>query len=279
MRFLGAATFIFLLGCVVSVFPENHSSDRAAAQTPSRNRSPAPQGATGAPVVVELFTSEGCSSCPPADALLSTLETAQSIEGAEILALEEHVDYWNQQGWVDPFSAAEFTERQQRYAEAFAHGSAYTPQMVVDGRYEFVGSRSAEAMKTIAASAAQTRAGVTVLGSGLASSGREQWSIFVDKLDAASSEPAEVWLAVTETHLHTKVGAGENAGHDLPHAAVVRQLTKIAAVDGRKQQTFSAAPSISFSPHWKKENLRVVVFIQEKKSRRIVGAASAKVNP
>jgi hypothetical protein len=279
MRSLSAATVILALGCVATAFLENHSSGRAVAATPSRNPSPSPQGSTAAPVVVELFTSEGCSSCPPADALLSALETAQSVKGAEILALEEHVDYWNQQGWVDPFSSVEFTARQQRYAEAFAHGSAYTPQMVVDGRYEFVGSRAAEAMKTIAASAAQTRAGVTVLGSGLASNGREQWSITVDKLDSASSEPAEVWLAVTETHLHSKVEAGENAGHDLPHAAVVRQLTKIAAVDGRKQPTFSAAPSINFSAHWKKENLRVVVFIQEKKSRRIVGAASSKVNP
>ena len=279
MRILTAATLLFLLGCVESASLGNHAADRAVAETPSRNRPPAPQGATGAPVVVELFTSEGCSSCPPADALLATLETAQSVEGAEILALEEHVDYWNQQGWVDPFSSVEFTERQQRYAEAFAHGSAYTPQMVVDGRYEFAGGRSAEAMKTIAASAAQTRAGVTVLGSAPAANGRGQWSITIDKLDAASSEPAEVWLAITETHLHSKVGAGENAGHDLPHAAVVRQLTKIAAVDGRKQRTFSAAPAINFSPHWKKENLRVVVFIQEKKSRRIVGAASAKVNP
>jgi hypothetical protein len=279
MRFLGAATSILALGCVVTACLENHSSGRAVAATPSRNLSPSPQGSTATPVVVELFTSEGCSTCPPADALLSTLETAQSVKGAEILALEEHVDYWNHQGWVDPFSSLEFTTRQQRYAEVFAHGSTYTPQMVVDGRYEFVGSRAAEAMKAIAASAAQTRAGVTVLGGGLGANGREQWSITIDKLDSASSEPAEVWLAVTETQLHSKVDAGENAGHDLLHAAVVRQLMKIAAVDGRKQATFSAAPSINFSPHWRKENLRVVVFIQEKKSRRIVGAASSKVHP
>jgi hypothetical protein len=279
MRFLSAATLIFAFAFAITAFVENNSSDRAVAETPSRDLSSSPQGAAAAPVIVELFTSEGCSSCPPADALLSTLETEQSVKGADILALEEHVDYWNQQGWVDPFSSLEFTARQQRYAEVFAHGSAYTPQMVVDGRYELVGSRSAEAMKTISASAAQTKAGVTVLSSGVAANGHEQWNVTVDQLGAISSEPVEIWLAITETHLHTKVDAGENAGRDLPHAAVVRQLTKIASVDGRKQQTFSATPSITFSPHWKKENLRVVVFVQEKKSHHIIGAASAKVNP
>src|SRR5213594_3831029 len=97
------------------------------------------------PVLVELFTSEGCSSCPPADALLARLEKSQPVAEAEIIVLSEHVDYWNRLGWRDPFSSVEFTLRQQRYTEGFRRDGAYTPQMVVDGRVEFVGSDERQA--------------------------------------------------------------------------------------------------------------------------------------
>src|SRR6266404_1330477 len=103
------------------------------------------------PVVLELFTSEGCSSCPPADALLARLEAQQPIAGAEIIALEEHVDYWDHQGWTDPFSSGQWTQRQEAYAVLRNSQSIYTPQIVVNGRTEFVGHRAREARQTIAA--------------------------------------------------------------------------------------------------------------------------------
>jgi hypothetical protein len=287
MRFLTFTASLIVLAWFSVASAPKRENGRAAAERPGPSETP--NNSAPVPVIVELFTSEGCSSCPPADALLAHLETEQSVKGAEILALEEHVDYWNGLGWVDPFSSREWTARQERYAEAFAHGSSYTPQMVVDGRYEFVGSRFADASKAISASAAGAKAAVTILRSGVASdgvasngaaaNGHQPWTITVDKLGAASAEPAEVWLAITETHLHSKADAGENAGHDLAHAAVVRHLSKIASVDGRKQESFSATSLLNFPANWKKENLRVVAFVQEKKSRHIVGAASAKVNP
>ena len=109
------------------------------------------------PVVVELFTSEGCSSCPPADELLAKLDKTQLIAGVEIIPLEFHVDYWNELGWTDPFSSSLFSERQNSYARAFGNGRIYTPQMVVDGGAEFVGSNSGRAYEAIRRAARRTK--------------------------------------------------------------------------------------------------------------------------
>jgi len=121
-----------------------------------RQRSAEPVSAAGrgnGPVIVELFTSEGCSSCPPADAALAKLEESQGAANAEVIALEEHVDYWDRQGWRDPFSSAEFTARQQRYGEWLHIDAPYTPEMFVDGQSEFLGSDSRRALSELARAA------------------------------------------------------------------------------------------------------------------------------
>lgn len=219
------------------------------------------------PVVVELFTSEGCSSCPAADAALRELVQAQSVPGVEIIALGEHVDYWNRLGWKDGFSSAAYTERQRQYATGFGSGS-YTPQAVVNGRYELVGSRSTELAATIAKAAKAPQAAVSVTATATTA------QVQVHGLPAGT--PAtEVLLAITESGLASQIGRGENAGLLLHHAAVVRQLVPLGQVGAAG--TFSASPALTLAPSWKRPSLRVVAVVQEVASHRIVGAATAPI--
>ncbi len=150
---------------------------------------------------------------PPADALFARLEDQQPIAEAEILALEEHVDYWNQQGWLDPFSDSEWTLRQQGYVAAFKGDGAYTPQMVVDGRSQFIGSRIGEAMAAIGAASRNSKTEV-VIASGISGERRTpQFTVSVGKLAGETDgDTAEVWLAVTEKGLHPDVNRGKTPG-------------------------------------------------------------------
>lgn len=224
-----------------------------------------PAAAGRVPVVVELFTSEGCSSCPAADDVLRDLETSQALPGIEVIALGEHVDYWNRLGWQDPFSAARFSERQRWYAQGFAEGS-YTPQAVVDGRYELVGSRRQELTEKILAAAQAPHATVALA---LPTPG----ALHVQISDLPAGTPATtVTLAFTETNLATQVSRGENAGRQLRHAAVVRTLRSLGpvAADG----TFSATVPLNLAAAWNRPHLRAVVLVQETDSHRVVGVGS-----
>jgi hypothetical protein len=229
------------------------------------------------PVVVELFTSEGCSSCPPADALLQKLQAQQPVGGAEIIALEEHVDYWNHDGWVDPYSSPEWTERQQVYA-SLNRNDAYTPEMVVDGRSQFVGNNEREALREIEKAAQAWKIDVSITAKQEAD-GSQHLTVSIGRLhENPANDIPEVWLAVTEDGLTSSVSHGENSGRVLHHVATLRSLRKIGMPDlGGGAVTFRADPVSKISPRWNVENLRVTVFVQEKRSRRILGAASTKI--
>jgi hypothetical protein len=215
------------------------------------------------PVLVELFTSEGCSSCPPADALLMDLDLRQPVVGADVIALGEHVDYWDELGWKDRFSSAQFTQRQNRYAARFRLDSPYTPQMVINGRAEFVGNNSAQADKAITAAAHPPAAPPAIAISATGDA--------VDvKITSAGPHPLDVILAVTESDLSTQVGRGENHGRLLRHTAVVRDLRKIGTTTAGQ---FTARPRLALKPDWRRDHLRAVVFLQNPSTLEINGAA------
>ena len=231
------------------------------------------------PVIVELFTSEGCSSCPPADAVLAKLERTQPVPGAEIIALGEHVDYWNYIGWSDPFSSHQFSERQGNYARAFNRDGIYTPQMVVDGEAEFVGSNLSRARDAIAKAAAQQKAMVQMVRRAASGAGLAAFKVRVTDLPPLSrAETVEVMLAITESELASNVARGENAGRRLEHGSVVRLLALAAQAAAPEAQAITAEPEVRIKPEWKLENLRAVVFVQAQTSRRVLGAAAVRLS-
>lgn len=235
---------------------------------------------TATPVVVELFTSEGCSSCPPADALLAKLDQVGRVGNAQIVALEEHVDYWDDQGWRDPFSSHDWTMRQNAYAEVLGNRNPYTPQIVVDGSMQFSGGRPQEALQSIAAEAAQAKVPVTLAQGTARKPGKEDFSVQVGKLIVSpKGGGAEVWLAITETGLHSSVTRGENAGHELSHASVVRSMRKIGEAKADRDVSFSSEATVPIHKDWKRDNLKAVAFVQEKNDLKIIGAAEIPVHP
>jgi hypothetical protein len=213
-------------------------------------------------VIVELFTSEGCSSCPPADELLGKLRQERNSSGAEVIPLGFHVDYWDSSGWHDRFDSSAFSRRQEDYARRFRLDGPYTPQMVIDGDTEFVGSLAGQAHQAIAEAEVQPPAANVDIQPG------ENDSL---RLQVTSSQPADVMLAITEDNLMTKVGGGENGGRTLHHSAVVRQLRRIGQVrDGK----FSSTAQLTLVRDWKLEDLRAVVFVQNPDNGKIIGASS-----
>jgi hypothetical protein len=217
-------------------------------------------------VVVELFTSEGCSSCPPADELLGHLRQDLSAKNVQVIPLGFHVDYWNSLGWKDRFSSAEFTQRQEQYTHALKVDGPYTPEMVVNGEVEFVGNDAGQAQRTIRQEAGQLETAQVKI----TPAGADQLTIQV-KGPAESSGNALVMLAITEDNLSTQVGSGENGGRKLHHAAVVRELREIGLLHNGAMET---TVPLKLEKDWKHYDLRAVVFVQQAPNGKIEGAAS-----
>jgi hypothetical protein len=229
--------------------------------------------ATATPILVELFTSEGCSSCPPADALLQQLVDAQPIAGAQIVALGEHVDYWDQQGWKDRFSSAALTRRQESYANRLNLPSIYTPELVVDGRAELVGSDANAARHAIEKARATTHGIVSLTVDDRAA---KALAVAVDVRDLPAlgrGDRADVVVAITEEGLRSNVTRGENHGRLLAHAAVVRQLIVIGEAASDRPSLLRA--EIPIGADWQRDRVSVVAFVQERRGRAILASAIA----
>ena len=216
-----------------------------------------------APVVVELFTSEGCSSCPPADAMLIKLSHQRSTNIAELILLEEHVEYWNDGGWHDRFSGPTYTQRQYDYVKDLHLATAYTPQIVIDGHFQASGNNPAQVQQFLLQAAKSPKPAAVTLH--LASSDKLQVSI-----DNPSRAKIEVLLAVTEDDLTTNVRGGENGGRTLTHSAVVRELRKVGSTSDEK---FDKVINLPDKSDWKKPDLRAIILVQNPSSGEILGAA------
>ena len=225
------------------------------------------------PVLVELFTSEGCSSCPPADALLERLDRSQPVSGAELIVLSEHVDYWNDIGWQDPYSSHEYSERQRAYAAQFGRGSIYPPQMVVDGHFELVGSDERRATQAIENATKVRKTPVSIFSS---LSDEKTITLHIEAGPLPSSvtaDSASVFLAIADNTDESQVSRGENAGRTLKHVAVLRNLIRIGAVD--RTAGFSRDMKVDLNAK-NRRNLRIAVIVQEAAAGRVWGAALAR---
>ncbi len=238
-------------------------------------------GATAAvPILVELFTSQGCSSCPPADRLLSRLAASGKVGEAAIIPLSYHVDYWNYIGWTDPFSSAEWSQRQSSYAHSFDSGRVYTPQVVVNGRRDCVGSNEKCVSEEIERAAREGAAGrlKLELGPG-ADAGRLNLEIEALVAAAAAGEVLRsgatwsVMVAVFENGLETPVSRGENGGRTLRNSHVVRTLTEAFSLPAHPGARHSGQLRIELDNEWHRQRLGIAVFLQDPVSRHIHGAA------
>jgi hypothetical protein len=231
----------------------------------SQNAQPA-MPAQRVPVLVELFTSEGCSDCPPADALLEKLDATQPISGAQAIVLSEHVTYWNHQGWSDPFSLDAMTERQEQYVRHFGLDSSFTPQMVVDGSEQFVGSNGRALIAAVEKEVKTPKQSLTIAAA--------KWENGAARFSLHADAPANAKLiaVLAADATHSEVARGENAGRTLHHIAVVRVMKEFGAdaADGRELK-------LAGGPLAQKTEVngpaRLVVFLIDRKTGRVLGAA------
>jgi hypothetical protein len=205
------------------------------------------------PVLVELFTSQGCSSCPPADKLLRSINERTDVE---VIALSFHVDYWDYIGWRDPYSSKQATRRQQAYAAQIAQGRAYTPQLVVDGQAHVLGSNARDAVSAIEGAHKRPSSGVRLATSVLR---KDKKSVRLDLGVQGKVSGKRLYLALYESGLVTKVRRGENAGRKIRNDYVVRHLVEVKTGES----------TITLDPSWDAEQLGVVAFAQDKKTLRI----------
>jgi hypothetical protein len=256
---LSAVSAVVLLGASFAVAGDNPNP-----------RSANPQGGA-VPVLVELFTSEGCSSCPPADLMLTNLDHMQPVSGAQVIVLGEHVDYWNHDGWTDRYSSRALTERQNEYGHRFKLNDVYTPEMVVDGDTQFNGSDAKAAVHAI--EEARSRPKVAVRISSVSVEGKAvHLHVDADALPASLGvRKADIFVAVALNSAESQVLRGENKGRELKHVAVALTVTKVGAAE--EKGSFNRDVVVKLPSAVEAANLRVIAFVQKSDSGPVLGAS------
>ncbi len=265
-RICGSRALAFLLLCAALSALAFHSA-------PAQQPQVAQVSSDRRPVLVELFTSEGCSDCPPADALLADLDEKQFVPGADAIVLSEHVTYWNHEGWRDPFSFNAIDERQQDYERVFGVGDVYTPQMVVDGTEQFVGSNLQKLTTALQHEAATPKIAVQIEDAHTAQAGTVAFAV---RLPAGTK--GSLVAAVAENATVSEVSRGENAGRTLHHVAVVRVIKEFSssAGDGRPLELTGSSLADADKTG---TPLRLVVFLARRSDGRVLGAAEQTLRP
>lgn len=216
--------------------------------------------------LLELFTSQGCSSCPPADALLAGLVGESQAEGSPVYALSFHVDYWNRLGWRDPYSDASYSDRQRAYAQHLPDGRVYTPQLVVNGRSGLIGSRSGEARAALAEALATPAMTSIILRAGEQTGSTQEMTYQL----SGRTNNLDLYIALVEGEVHNEVPRGENRGRELRHVQVVRRFFRIDSPEAHGE--FAVDWSVLDDP----ARGQVMVWAQDARDWTVLGATALK---
>jgi len=246
----------------------------SAAQTSASEGKASNPSASDVPVLVELFTSEGCSSCPPADAFLQKLDANQPLPGAHLIVLSEHVTYWDHDGWKDPNSSSTLTDRQSSYEGVLGEKESFTPQFIVDGTQEFSFANPNHIEDTLRKAKDQPKLSVRIGEITLDPANPTLLRAHVETDPNSDKHNADVYVAVALDHVESQVLRGENGGRHLVHVAVVQTLQKIGKLP--KGQAFVSDVQLKLKPGTDPANLRLVAFVQEPGPGKLLGAAIRK---
>lgn len=223
------------------------------------------------PVVIELFTSEGCSSCPPADAWLQKLDSSQPIAGAQLIVLSEHVDYWNRQGWKDPYSSVGMTQRQVEYGRKLGLKEAYTPQVIVDGTTNLESTDEQQVDTVLQRAATAPKVPIRITNVSIDPKSPITLRAHIEVGPDTSNASSDVYAVVALSHAESEVLRGENSGKHLAHVAVVQELTKVGRLEKSKELLRDV--QLTLKAGTDPNNLRFVVLVQQSGPGKVIGAA------
>ena len=228
------------------------------------------------PILVELFTSEGCSSCPPADDFVQKLDTLQPVAGAQLIVLSEHVDYWDHDGWKDPNSSPALTQRQGEYVHALALSTPYTPQIIVDGASEVRINDPQQIEKVFQQAAATPKVAVRIGAVSIEHGSPDLLRTRIETDTNTDKHNGDVFLAIALDHVDSQVLHGENGGRHLAHVAVVQQIAKVGKL--QKGKSFAEDVQVKLKAGIDLNQIRVVAFVQSPGPGKLLGAALWKAS-